>query len=138
MRNPYHALAPIVDDDAVGLRGGPIINQAIRTVMAVRMLVARRGDVSRHGIAAVVGHAATIARRIDVRNGWILLKKSNDEPGRAILPKSGKFEPSNISDLASAVCGEIGEKGPLQRVSGLFQQYRWKADIGSTKPRDRF
>ena len=33
------------------------------------MFVTSRGDVARHDIAAVVGHAATIARRVDVRNG---------------------------------------------------------------------
>jgi hypothetical protein len=76
VRNPYHALAPIMNDDAVGFCGGPEINQAIGTLMPFRMFVASRGDVPRHGFAAVLGHAATIARRIDVRNGW-----------RAVIPK---------------------------------------------------
>lgn len=59
MRNDNHAAAPIVNHNAIGLTAGVIVNQTIWAVMAVRVLIARRVDATRHRVTAVFRHTAS-------------------------------------------------------------------------------
>jgi hypothetical protein len=63
--NDNHAATPVVNDDAVGSRLGPIIYQAIGAVVAAWVLFTGRVYVARHHVAAVISHAPTIARPVN-------------------------------------------------------------------------